>query len=870
MNIKIEKKEEKEEKNEKTQEIQRKNYISNISLRQKRISEILNRQSSIFSFSNIGSEKAMIRLSRRIKKLTMIKKDKEDISDQINLDQVEMKVNALIKLEPFFSEFDNIMNKKGRDILTELAYDYDTEILENKKIIFKYGDEINKFYLIKEGEVELFFPFTEEMNMNIDEFYIYILRLRRYNEIEMLNNVLLLNECKFLKEIDGKFDIDKYIYKLYRTYIKIKYDPTYLNKEETKHKKNKNSDNNNNINESLINENNDLYKIKNIDLEDVFENRELKESILRIKDELIETIKWIMPEKICEVVEEKKKSKKKKIMNINENMINIYKNLNPNNVNGKDYIERILPKKIVNDELITQKIIVMKYLKIDVLTKGQHFGDFNYDSFTLFSHSYLNIIRHSLLNINLHKYHNFRNMTAISSSINYSKLNLFSFNKTTFTKYFSKYIEKINYDKKKYLLNHRLFEKTNNKNMLKTYSICFKEQKVKEGEYIIKENEKLIESNIFTSFIIKGEFQLYCSKTIHQIDEIIKILGKEDSLKDTYNKAAKEILNTPQYDLLVKNPINIKLNYLTENDIIGLTECLNEDRYFINVQSIKGESLIYKVDSRIIKLLADSDKTINDIQKEIIYDKYNRICECLLNKRKMFFESLLNINKINMEIDTGFKIVKKKYKIFPQIRTYKPTLLRSRNITNSLIISKLSTSNVMSPISPKKKVDYNNKISAKSSGKDLFQILSGDSHKYTLRDRSIFRSIEFRKKFKEKMSRKKKKNINIETRNKLIEIDKKSETKIIHKNENFQKTHKLAFPLLNKNLLNIFKNKCEFVLPYKLHKSRNSNSTSEINPLLYDNFNRSFNTTKYFNLNNDSSRKNKDNKEYVIKFNIEE
>ena len=312
MNIKIEKKEEKEEKNEKTQEIQRKNYISNISLRHKRISEILNRQSNIFSFSNIGSEKAMIRLSRRIKKLTMIKKDKEDISDQINLDQVEMKVNALIKLEPFFSEFDNIMNKKGRDILTELAYDYDTEILENKKIIFKYGDEINKFYLIKEGEVELFFPFTEEMNMNIDEFYIYILRLRRYNEIEMLNNVLLLNECKFLKEIDGKFDIDKYIYKLYRTYIKIKYDPTYLNKEETKHKKNKNSDNNNNINESLINENNDLYKIKNIDLEDVFENRELKESILRIKDELIETIKWIMPEKICEVVEEKKNLKRKK------------------------------------------------------------------------------------------------------------------------------------------------------------------------------------------------------------------------------------------------------------------------------------------------------------------------------------------------------------------------------------------------------------------------------------------------------------------------------------------------------------------------------------------------------------------------------
>ena len=47
--------------------------------------------------------------------------------------------------------------------------------------------------------------------MNIDEFYIYILRLRRYNEIEMLNNVLLLNKGLFLIDFDEKFVIDDYI-----------------------------------------------------------------------------------------------------------------------------------------------------------------------------------------------------------------------------------------------------------------------------------------------------------------------------------------------------------------------------------------------------------------------------------------------------------------------------------------------------------------------------------------------------------------------------------------------------------------------------------------------------------------------------------
>jgi hypothetical protein len=228
----------------------------------------------MFSSAELIDVKMKEKISRRIQKLSSMKKYTEKKSSfAINLEQIEKRINILMDLEPFFSEFNDIMDNNGQKIIN--------------------------FYLILDGEVELFFPFTEEIYMNIDEFYIYILRLRRYNEMEMLNDVLLLNNGKYLQELGGKFKVDKYIYKLYLTYIQLKFDPDFLYQED-----NKDNDNNNN---NLNNDNN-----IQINLDDIFNSREIKELVLRISDELIETIKWIMPEKIYEIVEDKNNYKHKK------------------------------------------------------------------------------------------------------------------------------------------------------------------------------------------------------------------------------------------------------------------------------------------------------------------------------------------------------------------------------------------------------------------------------------------------------------------------------------------------------------------------------------------------------------------------------
>ena len=148
-----------------------------------------------------------------------------------------LKYNTLMGLEPFFTEFNNNMEKKGEEIIREISNDYKDEEFELNKIIFKYGDEADRFFIINEGEISLYFPFTEVINMNIDEYYIYILKLRRYNETEMLNNVLLLNRGEFMIEFDEGFILDEYILKLYNTYLIFNYVPSFLYKEEVVKKK---------------------------------------------------------------------------------------------------------------------------------------------------------------------------------------------------------------------------------------------------------------------------------------------------------------------------------------------------------------------------------------------------------------------------------------------------------------------------------------------------------------------------------------------------------------------------------------------------------------------------------------------------------
>ena len=870
------------------------------------------------------------------------------------------KFNTLLKLEPFFTEFNNNMEKKGEEIIKEISGDYKDEQFEKNKILFRYGDEADRFFIIKEGEVSLYFPFTEVINMNIDEYYIYILRLRRYNEIEMLNNVLLLNHGEFMVEFDEGFNMDEYLIKLYNTYLKLKFDPSFLYKDDiTKKKKIKNiqkKDIKNNVkkNNNNINNNNKYYddgqEFDNSKFQ-TFNQREIKELVLRIGEEILETMKWVMPENIYNIIEERKENKvRKRMINIHFKSLQKYKKLNPNIVNEKEYYKRILPIQMNNKKLIQKNIIVMKYLYINTLKKGQWFGDFCSDSLSLFSPNYLSIAKNSLINLKMHEFHHFRNMTAISATsapikdkiididmeilkknnnedkkidneskkLNIDDINnesnnmihLISFNKKIFFAYFNKFIENYTFHKKNFLLNNSLFLNTDNKNLIKTYSICFKEKKIKEGEYLIKENEKLKEENINIYFIINGEFQANCTKNIIQLDEIIKLLGHEKNIPETFPKLLKGLLNTPYYDILIKKPLYLKLNYINKNDIIGLSEMFINDEYFNNIQCKTITGTVYYVDARIIKLLVDSDPIINNNKNIILYHKYEMLSDILLKQRKIYFDTFFNAEKYNVqiilkkstnddEIDDKEMISDNYTNNIVQNELAAPNLVIipkinkvSSTLENKMSQSQLNASKVQTfsiPINAKhitnknmKKVNSQENI-LKNLG-DLDKMLANLSGTFTLKDKRIERSLEFRKKYQEKMEK-------LEREKKLKEEEKLKKIKIIpnkiklykvnsannlssyeFKNNNsvFNKIFR-ELPLLP-NKENYIKSEGEykFLIPYKKVILRKSNSANNINPLAYDDFNRSYNTRQYFNFKlKEKDRKDKsleDKKDYTIQF----
>ena len=830
------------------------------------------------------------------------------------------RLNTLYSLEPFYTDFISNSEKKGEENLKIISEGYKEENFKENNIIYRYGDEADKFFVIKEGKISLFFPFTEVMNMNIDEFYIYLLRLRRYNEIEMINDVLLINQGKFMIDFDEGFNFDNYIIKLYNTSLKLRFDSDFLYKDKKKKKihkikvnKNKSLSVQNNKNRKInlnINKKSNIYKIKlnssrsriseeSNEFDDnklkIFYDREIKELVIRIEEEIIETMKWIMPDKLYEIYEKIEDDKKiKKLIRIPDELIQKYKQYNSNIINNKDYSKRILPPKINNKKLEKREIIIMKYLYISTLFKGFYFGDFCSDSLTLFCPKYLINAKNSRIPLKMHEFYLFRNMTVISNS---NSTCLLSFNKKLFFANISKFIENKTYPKKKFLLNHPLFANTDNKNLIKTYSVCFQEKSIKEGEFLIREDEELNESNINLYFVIKGELQAFCKKNIFQIDEIVKLLGREDNIKDTFPKELKGLLGTKYFNDLASKVLNIKLNYFTKNDIIGLAESFINDKYFNNIICSNNNTKIYCVDLRIIKLLVDSDDIILKNKNIIIYHKYRILTDILLNQRKIYFNSFFNLEKHNVDNNILIKenndnnnnedmknnsreligdnfnndLINKEKIDYANIRTIqKLNEVRSSSFEENMNQIQVNPLSIKKTKIIKNKEDINdekNKI-VKNLG-DIDKLLVNLNYNYTLTDKRLERTQEFRKNYLIKMEKinaekkareERRKKIKLENEKCLRKSQSNFNVKVFQKSISIYKNVFRELPLLpNKDNFIKLNGQYKLIIPYKESKLKKSNSTNNINPLAYDDFNRYYNTSQYFrfkNLNNTKNEKN--------------
>ena len=120
----------------------------------------------------------------------------------IEKDKIKIKFfsNYLYQLSPFNKIFSKIKKSKNlidiynlQRILLSLATELKYEYCDQNKIIYKHGDNPDKYYILLKGESDILVPNEIEVMMNEYEYFYYILRLYKFQEHALLKKVLNKN-----------------------------------------------------------------------------------------------------------------------------------------------------------------------------------------------------------------------------------------------------------------------------------------------------------------------------------------------------------------------------------------------------------------------------------------------------------------------------------------------------------------------------------------------------------------------------------------------------------------------------------------------------------------------------------------------------
>lgn len=117
----------------------------------------------------------------------------------------QLFISYLNKLEPFNQILTESKKEEVENILIKLSDNLRYERIIKDKILLKYGDNLEKFYLIFQGKVDILIPNEEEISLTEEEYYYYLIRLRIFNELSLINTVISKNFITFHME-EKNFD----------------------------------------------------------------------------------------------------------------------------------------------------------------------------------------------------------------------------------------------------------------------------------------------------------------------------------------------------------------------------------------------------------------------------------------------------------------------------------------------------------------------------------------------------------------------------------------------------------------------------------------------------------------------------------------
>ena len=71
------------------------------------------------------------------------------------------------------------------------------EYFPKNNLIYRYDDQAENFYVILQGKVDLLVPNEETIKLTENEYYLYLINLRKYNEFVLLTKTINKNMDSF-------------------------------------------------------------------------------------------------------------------------------------------------------------------------------------------------------------------------------------------------------------------------------------------------------------------------------------------------------------------------------------------------------------------------------------------------------------------------------------------------------------------------------------------------------------------------------------------------------------------------------------------------------------------------------------------------
>ena len=746
-----------------------------------------------------------------------LKKPSRSISEN------QIVISYLFNLNPFADSIKSILTTNSKDFFSNLSFVLKYKFYNKNSMIYRFNEISDKFYLILNGEVDLIVPSEEIVPLTIEEYFNYLLNLRKINEFDVINKVISRNMEKFPM---NEKNIDIWIKKAYITIINIKYKMEKIEKEEEKRKEEKNENNEENKKKKINFSPNKKFNQRNSKIQILRKsiistnNNTLNHLPLHLKM-LIDNINNNNDQnfQIFENEEEKTLVMKleKKISNVFDYISNPNLKINFTKKFSSDYyIKKSQPKimyKNTNNSILSKKkdVFIISYIKAEVKKKGTQFGE----------------ILGDLMNNN-------DDNKRIETVICNKDCEILYLNKEMYNEYIKKISEKLRREKLKYLLEIYLLKTENKNNFIKNYSGYFVKKIFKYNEYIYTENKYInninininnnqnnnnfFENNHYIYFIVKGNFETKCKKSLNEID---MILGKNNN----DNNELKKLKEYYEHRIF-------KLLNFSDDDVIGLGDCIYNNRYIFDLICVSSEAVVYEINFMFFKALFNSDKIIKEKVKKI----QNKKIDILIKSLEKIRESRINL-------------IKDKYSQF-----HFDNLEINNNNNNNLFHSQKNNKT-------KAKIKINNFLLPniiKKNNNNLDNNNNENNNKNNFSVGNSLNKIDFNNNNHEKRQL---------TDSNIIIKDNKENNNNNNNNFDIKFRHKIFEE--NKKYFNVDINNYNKKKNIYLNYNNTNLNKDYYNPLIYDDFNKRFNTLTYLNFNSLSSR-NSSNKNKIYKIRLTE